>query len=118
MVGRYGSFDQMAARAVREAKKDWPEIRLTLLLPYLPEARFELPLGFDDSFYPPGMETVPKRVAIPRANEYMIRHCDVLICYDRGQPGNTRRLMELARRRQQREKIVIVNLAGGTVGNI
>ncbi len=39
------------------------------------------PPGFDGTFYPPGMETVPKRAAIVRANRYMVDHSDYLIAY-------------------------------------
>lgn len=82
MVGQYGAFDRMAAGCLVEAKKNHPELRLVLLLPYHPAERpVALPAGFDGSFYPPGMERVPRRLAIVRANEYMARHCDVLICY-------------------------------------
>ena len=34
MVGRYGNFDKLAARAVIGAKKRHPEVTLTLLLTY------------------------------------------------------------------------------------
>ena len=34
VVGHYGSFDRMTARAVRENKRQHSEITLTLLLPY------------------------------------------------------------------------------------
>ena len=82
VVGQYGAFDRMAAGCLVEAKKNHPELRLVLLLPYHPAERpVALPAGFDGSFYPPGMERVPRRLAIVRANEYMARHCDVLICY-------------------------------------
>ena len=69
VVGRYGQFDALAARAVREAKLRHPQVSLCLLLPYYPPQRsvFE---GFDESFYPPGQESVPKRLAIVRANRY------------------------------------------------
>lgn len=47
----------MAAKAVINAKITHPEISLFLLLPYHPAERpIDLPLGFDGSFYPPGME--------------------------------------------------------------
>ena len=81
VVGHYGRFDSFAAFAVREAKQRHPETRLTLLIPYYPFR------GLDATFYPPGMEDVPKPFAIVRANEYMIRTSDYLICYDRGQIG-------------------------------
>lgn len=67
-VGHYGNFDNMAAAAVIEAKKRHPEVTLTLLLPYHPFDRpIPQPDGFDGTFYPPGMERVPKRFAIVRA---------------------------------------------------
>ena len=70
VVGHYGGFDRLAASAVREAKKRHPEITLTLLLPYHPHDQFiPVPESFDGTFYPPGMETVPKRAAIVRQTD-------------------------------------------------
>ena len=98
-VGRYGNFDRMAAGAVKAAKKRHPEVTLLLLLPYHPyDQPIQVPDGFDFTFYPPGMETAPKRVAILRANQYIIQHCDYLIAYDLGY-GNTGNIVEAARRR-------------------
>ena len=82
VVGQYGAFDKMATSCLAEVKKTHPEIRLVLLLPYHPSERaVVLPAGFDGNFYPPGMEAVPRRLAIVRANEYMAKHCDLLIGY-------------------------------------
>ena len=71
-VGNHGSFDSMAARGVIAAKQHHPQVRLTMLLAYHPGERpVTLPPGFDGSLYPPGMESVPRRFAIPRANRWM-----------------------------------------------
>lgn len=68
VVGRYGNFDVLAERAVKEVKERHPGILLTRLLPYHPGERpIELPNYFDGSFYPP-LEGVPRRLAIVRAN--------------------------------------------------
>lgn len=65
VVGNYGGFDRMAAKAVAEMKKRHPNIRLSMLLPYHPAERaIPLPAPFDDSFYPEGLENVPRRFAI------------------------------------------------------
>ena len=112
-VGRYGNFDRMAYQTVCEMKKRY-DVTLSLLLPYHPfDCPVQVPEGFDHTFYPPGMETVPKRAAIIHANRYMIRHSDYLICYDRGQIGNTRVLVEEARMKEQRGLIQITNLYVG-----
>ena len=109
VAGHYGRFDYMAAAAVRTAKTRHPDITLVLLLPYYP---FPYDTeGYDSTYYPPGMEDVPKPFAIVRANEYMIRTSDYLICYDRGQIGKTRDFVELARKRERKGLIHVENLA-------
>lgn len=73
IVGQYGGFDKLAARAVIDAKKTHLEVTLTLLLPYHPAERpIDVPQGFDGTYYPPDMERVPRRVTIVRANRYMV----------------------------------------------
>ena len=112
VVGRFGCFDRLAAQAVREAKQRHPEIRLTLLLPYYdPTKPLNLPSGFDGSLYPDELECIPKRVAIIRANQYMVSHSDYLIAYDAGRIGNTRKLLEYALRREIKGLIHVENLA-------
>ena len=107
VVGQYGAFDTMAAGCLAEAKKACPEIRLIMLLPYHPsEQAVVLPAGFDGSLYPPGMETVPRRLAIVRANEYMAKRCDLLIGYTVLQNSNSGRIM-----RKARQNCVVINLA-------
>lgn len=108
VVGRYGRFDSMAAHCVKAAKELHPEVTLTLLLPYHPYDRpTPTPPGFDGTFYPPGMETVPKRAAIVRANRYMVEHSDYLIAYLWHSVGNAWDLVEYAKKREQQGKISI-----------
>ena len=99
MVGHYGNFDKLAARAVIDAKKRHPEVTLTLQLPYHPFDRpIPTPEGFDGTFYPPGMETVPKRIAIVRANRYMVENSSHLIAYAWHPASNALELVEYAQR--------------------
>ena len=107
IVGNYGGFDRMAARAVISAKALYPGITLLLLLSYHPaEHPIETPPGFDGTFYPPGMESVPRRYAIARANRYMIDHVDYLIAYAWHPASNARDLVEYA----LRKSVVVTNL--------
>lgn len=113
MVGRYGNFDKLAARVVIDAKKRHPEVTLTLLLPYHPFDRpIPVPVCFDGTFYPPGMETVPKRAAIIKANYYMADHSSHLIAYAWHPASNARDLVEYAQTREKKGKIHVENLAG------
>ena len=112
IVGQYGDFDRYAAQAVKKAKKSHPEVMLTLLLSYHPFDRpVAVPDEFDNTCYPLGMEYVPKRAAIIRADQYMIKTSDYLIAYDCGLAGNTKNLVVLARRREKRGMLHIENLA-------
>ena len=113
IVGHYGAFDSMAAAAVTSAKMKYEGVELLLLLPYHPTERPIQPeKGFDATFYPEGMEKVPRRYAIPRANEYVIRHiCDYLIAYDRFLATKTHDFVEIARKRAAKDGLHIENLA-------
>lgn len=80
IVGHYGGFARLVASALNEAKIHRPEITLSMLIPYHPsECPIELPPGFANTFYSPGMEKVPRGLAIVRANRYMVEHVDYLI---------------------------------------
>ena len=112
IVGHYGGFDCLAAAAVKAAKCFYPEVRLTLLLPYHPaEQPIPTPDGFDGSFYPPGMESVPRRVAIVSANRYVVDHVDYLIAYAWHPASNARELVEYAHTREAKGDIFISNLS-------
>ena len=112
VVGHYGGFDRLAAHAVKEAKQRHPEVTLTLLLPYHPVERpIPTPEGFDRTLYPEGMETVPKRLAIVRANHWMLCHSDELIAYVSHPSAGSREVLEEARRREARGLMSVVNLA-------
>ncbi len=97
IVGHYGHFDRMAARAVKAAKANHPDVRLTLLMPYLNNMPF--PEGFDGAVYPDGLETVPKKYAILRANQAMVDRCDCLIAYVKYPFGGAFQCLNYARRK-------------------
>ena len=108
IFGHYGGFDRLGALAVKEAKRLYPEVKLTLLLPYHPAERpIPTPAGFDGTFYPPGMESVPRKAAIVRANSYMVDHVDYLIAYVWHPASNARELVEYAEKREKKGSLII-----------
>ena len=110
IVGNRGSFDSLAATAIKNLKKRHDDISLLLLLAYHPAERpVHLTEGFDNSYYPP-LESVPRQYAIVRANKYMVDTADSIICYV-NRIGNTRKLLEQAQKRQKKEGIPIENVA-------
>ena len=106
-VGHYGNFDRLVARAVIAAKQRHPEVRLTMLLAYHPaEREVVLTAGFDGSLYPPGMEKVPRKFAIARANRWMVEHCTHLVAYVTHPSSNAGEVVEWGRRLGKRVKLV------------
>ena len=98
-VGGYGGFDRIAATAIKHLKLHHHDITLMLVLPYHPGERpIETPYGFDGTYYPDGLEKVPRRYAIVRANEIMAKQSDWLISYVRHGASNSRRILEYARK--------------------
>ena len=117
-VGGFGGFDRIAATAVKKAKQQHPDITLMLVLPYHPAERpIETPNGFDGTYYPDGLENVPKRYAIVRANRRMVETCDWLIGYVKHGASNSRNLLEYAQRRARIGLLQIKNVHESEVAN-
>lgn len=99
LLGGYGEFDTMAAVAVRNAKKNYPGIRSTLVIPYID--RDYDPALYDGSLYPP-LETVPRRYAISKRNEWMVANSDVVVaCVQHSWGGAATTLKYAERKRKQ-----------------
>ncbi len=108
-VGHYGAFDSMAIGVLQELKKRYPDIVLYLLAPYALTQKRDVPVNFDGSFYPEGLEKVPFRYAIVQANKYMVQNSDYLITYCH-HIGNTRNIVEYAQRREKKGLIKVTLL--------
>ena len=107
-VGGYGGFDRIAASAVKRVKKSHPEIQLMLVLPYHPAERpVQTPYGFDGTYYPEGMEAVPRKFAIVQANKCMVDNVDWLVAYVRYGASNSRKILEYA----ERKSVSHINIA-------
>lgn len=112
IVGRYGNFDYMVNEVLIRLKLRHPSIVLLLLLPYHPAERpIVMPEGFDATYYPPGMERVPRRYAIVHANKYVLDHSDYLIAYAWHPASNAIELLEHARVREKAGLITVSMLS-------
>ena len=110
-VGRYGNFDRIAGEAISQLKMAFPFIRLYRVLPYHPvDKTIELPDYFNGTFYPDGLEYIPRRYAITRANRAMINQVDFLIAYVWHPASNAGKLLDYARKREKKGLIRVINL--------
>lgn len=111
-VGRYGRFDSMAAKAVIETQKRESSVRLMMVLPYHPAIRpIEKLDGFDSTYYPWEGERIPGRLAIVKTNQRMVDICDYLIANAWHHLGGAGRIVEYARKQEEKCRIHVTNLA-------
>lgn len=102
--GGYGNFDLFAAECVRRLQERHPNIRNCLVIPYITHEFLERIDGyksiFDETIYPP-LESVPKKYAIIRRNEWMVDNADILIACVRYSWGGAARTLEYAKRKRK-----------------
>lgn len=111
VVGQYGGFDRLAAHALYRCKTEYPGLTLTLLCAYHPvERAVILPRGFDGFWYPAGLEQVPRRFAIQRANRLAVEQSEYLIAGLRHPGSCTASLVRYALGRQRQGKLTVTLL--------
>ena len=98
LLGGYGGFDNCAATIVWELKRRHPDIRSTLVLPYLDRAVDAT--KYDGTLYPP-LEKVPKRYAISKRNRYMVDEADIVVAYVNHDWGGAAETLAYAKRQKK-----------------
>lgn len=78
-VGNNGSFDLMVHSVLKESATLYP-IEYNIVLAYLPTAKADDILP-ENTVYPEGLEAVPKRFAISKRNEWMLKQSDTVVAY-------------------------------------
>lgn len=108
LVGHQGNFDFMVIHALRELKEKYPHINYSICLAYLPQEKEEWsPFSPDETVFLDGMETVPKKYAISRRNDLMLKLSDVVICYAYHHLGGAGNFVDKAIRQKKK----VINLA-------
>ena len=101
-VGNNGSFDTMVRRQLEDLSQTYT-ITYHVVLAYLPTEKNKYD-NLTNTIYPEGLETVPKRFAIPWRNKWMIQQSDVVVTYVTRNFGGAAQFKALAERLQ---KIVV-----------
>lgn len=111
MVGNYGNFDSLSAKAVRHFKHKYPEISLVLVIPYLTKTINEYKemyyKNFDTILMADIPENIPQKLRILKCNEYMVNNSDFLICCIE-HSGGAYKTLEFA---EKKINIEIINIA-------
>lgn len=102
--GGYGNFDYFAAKCVQRMQEQYSNIRNCLVLPYIDQPFLDriavFTNRFDETIYPP-LESVPRKYAIIRRNEWMVDSADVVIACVKYSWGGAARTLEYARRKRK-----------------
>ena len=97
-VGHQGQFDSMVYSVLKELKVKYPQIRYTVVLAYMPDEHTKEVYG-ENTLYPDGLETVPRRFAISKRNDWMIQQSDYAVCYVHKITGGAAKFREKAERK-------------------
>lgn len=95
LVGNHGAFDSMVYSVLKELHKKYPHITYSAVLAYLPNKYIKEKYG-DNTIYPDALEFVPKRFAILKRNEWMVKNSSFMICYVYKTVGNSIKLVDMA----------------------
>lgn len=108
-LGGYGDFDCLCLRTLKNLKNDFPDIELIFITPYLDKNYSKLELAkyyYDDVIFPP-IESVPRKFAILKRNEWMVEQAELVIAYVKYSWGGAVKTLEYAKRKKKR----IINIA-------
>ena len=97
-VGNQGQFDWMVYSVLKELKAKYPQIRYTVVLAYMPDEHIKELYG-EDTLFPDGLESVPKKFAISKRNDWMIRQSGVVVCYVHKITGGAAKFREKAEKK-------------------
>ena len=100
-IGGRGAFDSICADIVHGLKKDFPWIKNTKVLSYIPTKDFILSTKYDDSVYLLEKAVLPK-FAIWETNKLIIDRCDFVITAVGKEYGGAYRALQYAKRRGKR----------------
>ena len=108
-LGGYGDFDGFCLRTLKDLKVDFPEIELIFITPYLDKNYSKLEFAkyhYDDVIFPP-LESVPRKFAILKRNEWTVDSADLVIAFVMYSWGGAAKTLEYAKRKKK----TIINLA-------
>ncbi|MGL4790823.1 MAG: hypothetical protein ACRCW1_05370 [Anaerotignaceae bacterium] len=106
-VGNNGTFDSLALQAVGQAKNQFPNIEIYVILAYMPTKKEQgVKANCDGTIYPEGLEFVPKRFAISHRNRWIVQQSYVVIGYVKTAYGGAYEALHYAKNQEKK----VINL--------
>lgn len=110
LVGNQGQFDAMVRSCLKSLQVQYPDIRYSVVLPYLPTKNREFE-DFSDTMYPEGLENVHPKYAVAWRNRYLIEVADICLCYVNYSYGGAYKFAHMAKTRG----LTVINLGNATL---
>ena len=100
-LGGYGDFDRLCLSVLRELKKEFSNIELLFITPYLDKnySKLEFAKDYYDAIIFPPIENVPRKFAILKRNEWMVNSADLVIAYVTCSWGGAAKTLAYAKRK-------------------
>lgn len=99
-VGNQGRFDSIVKSELRKLKENYPFIKYSVVLAYLPREKKDFDItDYSNTVYPDGLENVPPRFAIDKRNRLMIDWSDIVVAYVYGTIGGAAKYKEIAEKK-------------------
>lgn len=98
-VGAQGAFDRITVHVLKNLKRQYEHISFNIVLAYIPTAKNNCQsIDFDNTIFPDGLESVPKRYAVVKRNRWMIEKSDYVVVYVKNSFGNAAKLKEYSKK--------------------
>lgn len=97
-VGNHGSFDRMVYKTLIALNDKYTHISINVVLAYITQKTM---IPSEYTLFPEGIEFVPKKIAIPWRNEWMVQHSDYVITYLEYTYGGTYNAVSYARKQNK-----------------
>ena len=104
-VGSQGAFDNIVLKTLKLLKIKFPHISYYVVLAYLPMEKNKYCIDCtENTIYPDGLESVPKKYAIVKRNKWMIEKSDYVVVYVKHSFSNAEKFRLLS---EKKNRIVI-----------
>lgn len=108
LVGHQGRFDELTTSVLKELSREYPDLNYSVVLAYHPsEVKLVVEVPPEHTIYPEGLEKAPRRYAISKRNDWMLKEADAVICYITHWYGGAAKFVEKAGKME----ILVVNMA-------
>ena len=95
LVGNQGQFDIKIQKALIKIKENYPHIRYSVVLAYLPKQKSEDMIA-ENTVFPEILEHVPPKYAIDRCDTWMLVKSDFVVTFVRHITGGAAKFREKA----------------------